>query len=251
MLPALVIMSLGPLMRWKNDSFERVIKQMIMPILAAIVMMLSILFIVKGSVMVALSLALATLIASSVILSFVIRIRHKDNLFRAIKAIPLSVYGMSLAHLGVAIFVVGVSLTESMSLQKDLRMETGDSITLADYSFTFEGAKEHQGPNYIAYEGTISVIDITGEEVAILKPQKRIYQVRGMPMTEAGIDAGLFRDLFVALAEQLDNGAWSLRIYYKPFIRWIWLGCLFMALGGMVAASDRRYRLKVINTDKA
>jgi cytochrome c-type biogenesis protein CcmF len=138
-----------------------------------------------------------------------------------------------------------------MSLQKDLRMERGDTISLGGYSFTFEGAKTHQGPNYIAYEGAISVMGSDGEEVAVLTPEKRVYQVRGMPMTEAGIDAGLFRDLFVALAEQLDNGAWSLRIYYKPFIRWIWLGCIFMGLGGFIAVLDRRYRLKVSPDRKA
>jgi cytochrome c-type biogenesis protein CcmF len=178
-------------------------------------------------------------------------VRNKGNALAAMKKIPLSFYGMNIAHIGIAIFVVGVTFTESMSLQKDLRMERGDTISLGGYSFTFEGASSHQGPNYIAYEGAISVMGSKGEEVAVLTPQKRIYQVRGMPMTEAGIDAGLFRDLFVALAEQLDNGAWSLRIYYKPFIRWIWLGCIFMGLGGFIAVLDRRYRLKTIDNKES
>ena len=245
MLPALVIMSMAPLMRWKNDSFERVAKQMVIPLFVALAVGFSMLFLEKGSIMVALSIGLATLIVSSVVMSFVARVRNKGGAFRALKKIPLSFFGMNLAHIGIAIFVVGVTFTESMSLQKDLRMERGDTITLGGYSFTFEGAKSHQGPNYIGYEGAMSVIGPKGEEVAVLTPEKRIYQVRGMPMTEAGIDAGLFRDLFVALAEQLDNGAWSLRVYYKPFIRWIWLGCIFMGLGGFVAVLDRRYRLKV------
>ncbi len=249
MLPALVIMSMAPLMRWKSDSFERVAKQMIIPLFAALSMGIAMLFIEKGSIMVALSIGLATLIVSSVVMSFISRIRGKGPLLTAMKKIPRSFYGMNLAHIGVAIFVVGVTFTESMSLQKDLRMERGDTISLGGYAFTFEGANSHQGPNYIAYEGAISVVGFKGQEVAVLTPQKRVYQVRGMPMTEAGIDAGLFRDLFVALAEQLDNGAWSLRIYYKPFIRWIWLGCIFMALGGFVAVLDRRYRLKVSNKD--
>ncbi len=247
MLPALVIMSMAPLMRWKNDSFERVAKQMVIPFVVAFSVGLSMLFIEKGSVMVALSIGLATLIFSSVVMSLIGRVRNKGGIGTALKKIPLSFYGMNLAHIGVAVFVVGVTFTESMSLQKDLRMERGDTISLGGYSFTFEGAKSQQGPNYIAYEGAISVIGPKGEDVAVLTPQKRIYQVRGMPMTEAGIDAGLFRDLFVALAEQLDNGAWSLRVYYKPFIRWIWLGCIFMGLGGLVAVLDRRYRLKVLD----
>ncbi len=250
MLPALVIMSMAPLMRWKNDSFDRVAKQMVIPFVVAFAVGLSMLFIEKGSIMVALSIGLATLILSSVVMSLIGRVRNKGDIWVALKKIPLSFYGMNLAHIGVAIFVVGVTFTESMSLQKDLRMERGDTISLGGYSFTFEGAKNHQGPNYIAYEGAISVIGPKGEDVAVLTPQKRVYQVRGMPMTEAGIDAGLFRDLFVALAEQLDNGAWSLRVYYKPFIRWIWLGCIFMGLGGFVAILDRRYRLKVIDYNK-
>ena len=245
MLPALVIMSMAPLMRWKNDSFERVAKQMVIPLFVALSVGISMLFIEKGSVMVALSIGLATLIVSSVVMSFIGRVRGKGNISTALKKIPLSFFGMNLAHIGVAIFVVGVTFTESMSLQKDLKMERGDTISLGGYSFTFEGAKTRQGPNYIAHEGAISVIGPKGDAVAVLTPQKRVYQVRGMPMTEAGIDAGMFRDLFVALAEQLENGAWSLRIYYKPFIRWIWLGCILMGLGGFVAILDRRYRLKV------
>ncbi len=251
MLPALVIMSMAPLMRWKNDSFERVAKQMVIPLFAALAVGIAMLFIEKGSIMVALSIGLATLIFSSVVVSFVTRVRNKGNVVAAMKKIPLTFYGMNLAHIGIAIFVVGVTFTESMSLQKDLRMETGDTISLGGYAFTFDGTTSHQGPNYIAYEGAISVMGSEGEAVAVLTPQKRVYQVRGMPMTEAGIDAGIFRDLFVALAEQLDNGAWSLRIYYKPFIRWIWLGCIFMGLGGFVAVLDRRYRLKVTSPKAA
>ena len=244
MLPALVIMAMAPLMRWKSDNLVHVARKMLLPVLIAFLVGLGLLFIDKGSAMISLSIALAALITLSVVVSFVQRLRNKAGLTAGFKKIPLSFYGMNLAHIGVAIFIVGVTFTESMSLQKDLRMETGDTVTLGGYSFTFEGAKSTPGPNYTAYEGAVSVVSPAGEPVAVLTPQKRIYQVRGMPMTEAGIDAGLFRDLFVALAEQLENGAWSLRVYYKPFIRWIWLGCIFMSLGGLIAVMDRRYRLK-------
>ena len=244
MLPALVIMSMAPLMRWKSDRFERVFKQMLIPLAVALSVGIALFFIEKGSVMISISVGLAALIVSSVVMSFINRVKSK-SVGSALKKIPLSFYGMNLAHIGVAVFIVGVTFTESMSLQKDLRMEQGDTISLGGYAFTFEGADSHQGPNYIAYEGTVSIIDPEGESIGVLTPQKRVYQVRGMPMTEAGIDAGLFRDLFVALAEQLDNGAWSLRIYYKPFIRWIWLGCILMALGGFIAVMDKRYRLRV------
>ncbi len=244
MLPALVIMSMAPLMRWKSDRFERVFKQMLIPLAVALSVGIALFFIEKGSVMISVSVGLAALIVSSVVMSFINRVKSK-SVGSALKKIPLSFYGMNLAHIGVAVFIVGVTFTESMSLQKDLRMEQGDTISLGGYAFTFEGADSHQGPNYIAYEGAVSIIDPEGESIGVLTPQKRVYQVRGMPMTEAGIDAGLFRDLFVALAEQLENGAWSLRIYYKPFIRWIWLGCILMALGGFIAVMDKRYRLRV------
>ncbi|MBE9525734.1 MAG: heme lyase CcmF/NrfE family subunit [Proteobacteria bacterium] len=245
MLPALVFMSMAPLMRWKNDSVARVAKLMIIPVSVASLIAISLFFLEKGSVMVSLSVGLASLITMSVVMSFIKRLNTKDGVFAGMKKIPLSHYGMNIAHIGVAVFIVGVAFTESMSLQKDLRMEKGDTISLGGYSFTFEGANSREGPNYIAYEGQVSVIGPKGESVGMLTPEKRTYYVRGMPMTEAGIDAGLFRDLFVALAEKLDNGAWSLRVYYKPFIRWIWLGCIFMALGGLVAILDKRYRLKV------
>ena len=247
MLPALVFMSMAPLMRWKNDSFSRVAKLMILPVSVALLVGIALIFLEKGSVMVSISVGLASLITMSVAVAFVKRINTKEGIVAGLKKIPLSFYGMNIAHFGIAVFIVGVTFTESMSLQKDLRMEKGDTISLGGYSFTFEGAASRQGPNYVAYEGAVSVINPKGESVGILTPQKRTYQVSGMPMTEAGIDAGLFRDLFVALAEKLDNGAWSLRIYYKPFIRWIWLGCIFMALGGVVAILDKRYRLKVVS----
>ncbi len=244
MLPALVIMSMAPLMRWKSDCFDRVFKQMLIPLAVALSVGIALFFIEKGSVMISVSVGLAALIVSSVVMSFINWVKSK-SVGSTLKKIPLSFYGMNLAHIGVAVFIVGVTFTESMSLQKDLRMEQGDTISLGGYAFTFEGASSHQGPNYIAYEGAVSIIDPDGESIGVLTPQKRVYQVRGMPMTEAGIDAGLFRDLFVALAEQLENGAWSLRIYYKPFIRWIWLGCILMALGGFIAVMDKRYRLRV------
>lgn len=244
MLPALVLMSMAPLMRWKSDRFDRVFKQMLIPLAVALSVGIALFFIEKGSVMISISVGLASLIVASVVMSLINRLKSK-SVGSALKKIPLSFYGMNLAHIGVAVFIVGVTFTESMSLQKDLRMEQGDTISLGSYSFTFEGAKSHQGPNYIAYEGAVSIVNSDGDSIGVLQPQKRVYQVRGMPMTEAGINAGLFRDLFVALAEQLDNGAWSLRVYYKPFIRWIWLGCILMALGGFIAILDKRYRLRV------
>lgn len=153
---------------------------------------------------------------------------------------------MTIAHLGIAVFVVGITLTSVYSVEKDIRMAPGDTVDMSGYLFKFHQVNQAEGPNYIAQQGLITV-SYSGNEIAKLEPQKRVYQVQKMPMTEAAIDAGLFRDLFVAIGEPLgDDGAWSLRIYYKSFIRWIWLGAIFMAVGGLCATCDKRYRTSKI-----
>ncbi len=151
---------------------------------------------------------------------------------------------MVVAHFGIAIFVAGVTVTMSYSEEKDLRMVPGSNYNISGYDFRFQGVRKVQGPNYTADEAVIEVWN--GEEKSgELLPQKRIYSGKGNPMTDASIDKTLSRDLYAALGEELENGAWSMRVYYKPMIRWIWLGCIFMSLGGVLAVSDKRYRQKV------
>ncbi len=134
-----------------------------------------------------------------------------------------------------------MTLTSAYSIEKDIRMQAGDTFEVVGYTFAFSGVKNAQGPNYVAQQGIIDVSK-NGKKIAHLEPQKRSYQ-SGMPMTEASIDAGFFRDLYVALGEPTgSDGAWAVRIYHKPLIRWIWLGTLIMALGGILAAADPRYR---------
>ena len=176
-------------------------------------------------------------------LSFVDRLGTKGFSWQRMLTIPAGFYGMTLAHLGIAVFVTGITLTSIYSVEKDVRMAPDETIDMSGYIFEFKGVTETTGPNYMAQQAFVTVSH-EGKEVAKLEPQKRVYQVQTMPMTEAAIDAGLFRDLFVAIGEPLgDQGAWSLRIYYKAFIRWIWLGAVFMAAGGLCAAFDRRYRV--------
>jgi cytochrome c-type biogenesis protein CcmF len=147
---------------------------------------------------------------------------------------------MVLGHIGIAVFVIGVALSSNYSQEKDIRLDPGQSYNLNGYDFLFQGAREVKAANYVAAQGVVEV-SRDGRQVTTLHPEKRNYK-SGMPMTEAGIDAGLWRDLFVALGEPLeDSGAWSIRVYHKPFIRWIWLGGLLMSLGGLLAAMDRRY----------
>ena len=179
--------------------------------------------------------------------------RQKKGFIASLNKLTPSYYGMQLAHLGLAVAILGALMTSGYSEQKDLRMSPGDSAELGGYVFRFDGVADERGPNYVASVGVISVF-ANQEEVAVLKPEKRIYDVRGMPMTEVGIDSGLTRDLYVALGEPLENNSWAVRLHVKPFVRLIWLGSVFMALGGLLAVSDKRYRVRLkkkqsVNTD--
>jgi cytochrome c-type biogenesis protein CcmF len=156
-----------------------------------------------------------------------------------------SYYGMLLAHCGVAVFIIGVTLVKGYETERDVRMTVGDSVDIGGYAFRFDGAVEAGGPNYRAARGTVTV-NHNGREVAVLHPEKRLYNAQQMTMTEAAISTGIAGDLYVSLGEPVSDdpvgGAWSVRVYHKPFITWIWGGCLIMALGGLFALSDRRYR---------
>ena len=170
------------------------------------------------------------------------RIRAKADFVTGLRGVPRGVWGMSLAHFGLGVWVLGVTFVSSFSVEKDARLAPGSSVKLNGYEFLFDGVRSEAGPNYRADTGTIS-IDLDGRNVAILQPQKRIYNATQMPMAKAAVDHTPMRDLYVALGEPLDNGDWTLRLYYKPMMRLVWLGGVFMVLGGLLAATDRRYRL--------
>ena len=159
---------------------------------------------------------------------------------------PAEMAGMLLAHLGVGVFIAGVLLSEALSVTTDVRMAPGETQHIGSYDFRFDGAHRITGPNWRADQGVVTVTR-NGDAVAVMHPQKRTY-LRGQVQTESAVDAGILRDLYVALGEPMNGadieGAWSLRLYYKPFIRWIWLGGLLMMLGGFVCAADKRFRLK-------
>jgi cytochrome c-type biogenesis protein CcmF len=161
--------------------------------------------------------------------------------WRSGHSMPAAVLGMAIAHIGVGMFTIGVTGVESSKIERDIALGVGDSTEVAGYVFKLESLKPVQGPNYNATEGEVTVRH-DGELVATLHPQKRNYWVRTMPMTEAGISVGPGRDLFAALGEDLGGGRWSVRVQYKPLIRYIWLGALVMAIGGLLATADRRYR---------
>jgi cytochrome c-type biogenesis protein CcmF len=156
--------------------------------------------------------------------------------------LPRAYWGMVVAHAGVALFIVGVTMVKGFEVEQDVRMNVGETATLGGYTFRFDGTEQVNGPNYVAARGTFHV-SLDGREVTVMYPEKRRYFVQNQTMTEAAISPGLLRDLYVSLGEPLEGGAWSVRLYHKPFIDWIWGGCLVMASGGILAVSDRRYRL--------
>ncbi|HUO82447.1 MAG TPA: heme lyase CcmF/NrfE family subunit [Gammaproteobacteria bacterium] len=158
------------------------------------------------------------------------------------RPLPRRLLGMSVAHFGVGVFVLGVTVTSAFSVEMDRGVRPGESLNVAGFDFEFRGTRDVDGPNYSAIEAEVAV-SREGQPVATLRPQKRVYRVQTSPMTEAGIDAGWARDLYVALGDPLGDGGWSIRLQYKPLVRFIWLGALLMAFGGLLAVTDRRYRL--------
>jgi len=165
------------------------------------------------------------------------RIRERQHRWRALFTLPRAFVGQCLAHLGFTVTLAGVVLTSSQSADLHTRLAPGDSVELGQYTVQFESLRDYQGPNYRATRGTFH-ITTTGGERHTLMPEKRFYQVRNMAMTEAGIEPGFTRDLYISLGEPLgDDGAWSVRLHIKAFVRWLWLGALMMACGGVLAMS--------------
>ena len=160
-----------------------------------------------------------------------------------------AVLGMSIAHLGVGFFILGVTVVSAFNVETDMSMQARQSVDVAGHSFELRELRQVEGPNYTAIEGVVEIRK-DGDFVAEVRPQKRQYLVQKNWMTEAGIEAHWNKDLFIALGDQLGNNTWSVRIQYKPMIRFIWLGCLVMALGGMIAITDRRYRVPVTERSK-
>ena len=149
---------------------------------------------------------------------------------------------MQVAHIGVAVFIVGVTMVTGYHSEQDVRMGNGDSVHAGGYQFQLNGVSDVTGPNYVAARAEI-IVSKDGVEMERMYPEKRNYTASGNVMTETAIDSGLFRDLYVSLGERVGSGAWSVRVYYKPFVGWIWGGALLMAIGGGLALSDRRYAL--------
>ncbi|WP_109427763.1 heme lyase CcmF/NrfE family subunit [Aggregatibacter kilianii] len=247
MTPFALLLGIGPLVKWRRDQFSAIRTPVVVSVIIMLIAGFALPYLLQDKITV--SAVLGTMMTVIIVLLSLYemhqRATHRDSFLQGITKLSRSHWGMVLAHLGVAMTVWGIAFSQNYSVERDVRMNVGDSVQIADYDFTFKGISDANGPNYI---GGKAQIDITrhGQPEATLFAEKRLYTVSKMPMTEAAIDWGFTRDLYVALGEKLDNNAWALRLYYKPFIRWIWLGGLFMALGGLLCMFDRRYRFSKI-----
>ncbi len=245
MAPALFLMGIGPLLRWKSAALPELAIRLRWAAGTSVLAAVAIPFMMgRWSWLTSFGLLLAAWIISTSIFGLWQRLKNGNSgtgFLQRLRKPTNSFYGMHVAHMGIAVFIIGVTLVNGYQSEADVKMSINDTTTLAGHQFRFGGTQEIKGPNYVASRGTIEVRR-NDQAVATLHPEKRLYTVQNMPMTEAAINRGITRDLYVAMGEELSPGTWIVRIWHKPFINWIWIGCLIMALGGLLAASDRRYR---------
>ncbi|WP_296701579.1 heme lyase CcmF/NrfE family subunit, partial [Thiocapsa sp. UBA6158] len=243
----IVAMGIGPLTRWKHDEPMRLVRSLWIALalgIAVFIVALQPIF-EDGGLAMAFGLSMSAWLVGTHLIALAERLKNKGG-FRGLAADfgarNLSYYGMWTAHVGIAVFIVGVTMVSIHGSETDVRMSPGDVHEDSGYRFQFNGVQAVPGPNYMAQQGEFIVYK-DERQIAVLHPEKRSYFSGGMPMTEAAINAGFLRDLYVSLGEPVGtDGDWALRVYYKPYVRWIWLGAIFMALGGLLAMADRRYR---------
>ncbi len=236
MAPLIAILAVGMHAAWKKARSEDLLRTVRVPLALAIVVGVVAPWFVFGRLgaLTAFAIVMGLWIVFSSLLDPIARLRRG-------RGVPASVAGQAIAHVGVGLFTLGVAVTNSYSVELDVGMRPGEVQSIGDYDFRFDGIEPGEGPNYRALVGTVTVLR-DGEVLTTLYPEKRVYRVQQSPMTEADIEGNLGRDLYAALGDDLGDSAWSVRLQYKPMIRFIWLGALVMAIGGAVAASDRRYR---------
>lgn len=236
MAPLVLLLPFGPITRWQHEQVSRPLA-MLLPWagLALAAGVLAYFFSPQGEWKVVAGVIGAVWIAAGTLRFVWSRLRRPGSRFTA------EMLGMTLAHLGVAVFLIGALLVEGLDLQREVAVTRGQAIEIGDYSFRFDGVEQRRGPNYLADIGTVQVFE-NGAPLVLMHPEKRAYASGGQVLTEAAIERGFTRDLYVALGAPLGDGAWALRVHIKPFVRWIWGGALLMMLGGLVTATDRRFR---------
>jgi cytochrome c-type biogenesis protein CcmF len=237
MVPVVFLMVPGGIAHWREARWAQLGHDLRWPALAAVVAGVAIWTLTeRGTWLTGMGMALATWVVVGLLMQIAIRMKKPGR-------IAPSFWGMHLAHLGIAVITVGITMVKTYEVERDVRMGLNDTVTIENYSFELVGVSDVDGPNYKALRGDIKVTK-DGKYLEMLYPEKRKYFSSAMPMTEAGIDSGLFRDLYVSLGEPIEGERmqWSVRVFYKPFVSWLWYGAILMVLGGLLAVSDRRYR---------
>lgn len=244
-IPFALMLGLGPWVRWKQQQFTPLIKPLSLVFLATLTLALGVLATMQSvqANLALLGLLLGAWVGVSALAEVMLRMRQFGSFSQGFTRLNASHYGMTLAHIGFAVLVIGVAMTKTYTEERDVRMQEGDSATLAGYQFTLVDVYDLDGPNY---GGQAAELDVRkdGRYVTHLHAEKRFYRIQRTVMTEAAVHARLSRDLYVSLGEELPGNAWALRIQVKPFVRWIWLGGLLMSLGALLALADKRYRRK-------
>ena len=244
MLPCVFLMGVGPIARWKDADPKALARELAWCLVAAIVAGAAIpLLMGEFGHWVFLGCTSAMFVFFAVIQTFRHQIRNQPgNVFARLMRQPRAFWGMQLAHIGVAVFIIGVALVKGYQSERDVRMYEGETVTVAGYTFTFNGVETVRGPNYTADRGDFT-LSVNGRELQHLYPEKRkYYSSNSMPMTESAIRHSITGDVYVSLGTPTNDGGWVVRAYYKPYVTWIWWGCIIMAAAGLWAASDRRYR---------
>ncbi len=237
MVPVLFLLAIGPWANWKSTNLNALLKRLW---LAAVVAVVAAILIPRMMGEFTILTALGFLLSFWIIASGVLQIIRQFKVGKPTR----SFIGMQLGHIGIAVFVIGVTMVGAYQEEKDVRMAPGDTVSVGGYQIRLVEVRPAQGPNYQATRGTFE-LGRHGKAEEVLYPEKRNYDSSTMPMTEAAINAGLTRDIYISLGEPLEGNAWAVRVYYKPFVDWIWGGCLLMALGGLFAVLDKRYRLRL------
>ncbi|EOC1347094.1 heme lyase CcmF/NrfE family subunit [Cronobacter turicensis] len=245
MAPFALLLGVGPLVRWRRDEPQKLRRRLLAALVVTLAASLILPWLLQDSVkaMTVAGLMMAVWVLVLTLMELIDRATHRYSLWRGLGKLSRSQWGMTLGHVGLAVTVIGIAFSQNYSVERDVRMTAGDSVDIHHYRFVFREVRDAQGPNW---RGAVGIIDVLrdGKPEATLRAEKRAYNSNRVVMTEAAIDGGLTRDLYAALGEALDDDSWAVRLYYKPFVRWIWYGGLLMALGGLLCMLDPRYRLK-------
>lgn len=243
MAPFALMLGIGPLVRWRRDEPQKLWKRLGVGLLVTLILSIVLPWLLQDRIeaMTVIGLLMAIWVILLTLMELLERATHRHRFLAGLRHLSRSHWGMVLGHLGVAVTVVGIAFSTQYSVERDVRMKAGDSVDIHNYHFIFRDVHNLQGPNY---SGGVAIIDVTrnGKPEAVLHAEKRFYTAARTMMTEAAISGGFTRDLYAALGEELDDGSWAVRIYYKPFVRWIWFGGVFMAVGGLLCLLDPRYR---------